>query len=160
MPSLSPLFPLAESWCQLSARQLNLSLSTAGSRDQLGKAESLLPLVKELTTTAYKSAMEDLKPFVSEEIQSANAQALEYMLAAQLISEQPQGNIFMAPEPPGTRFVKRLPSRVASQQSPRPATMSSEPNANGRVKGGLSVGDTGGRGGLTWQVHCEFVESF
>ena len=37
------------------------------------------------------------------------------------------------------------------------ATNSMAEAAQPRNEEGL---DTGGRGGLTWQVHCEFVESF
>jgi len=133
-----PLVPLRVS--RRRARQLSSVLSTAGSRDPLGKVESLLPLIKELTTTAYKSAMEDLKPFVSRELRSANAEAMEYMLTAQSISEQPRGNTFAAPEPPGTRPTKGLPSRAPSQQPLQPA-MSSESNANRRFKRVLSSGE-------------------
>ena len=58
---------------------------------------------------------------------------------------------------------------VLHRQGDGPAPIGPSPPLSGSLSSsssssGLNTlvenGDTGGRGGLTWQAHCEFVESF
>jgi len=122
----APLIPLRVS--RRHSRDLGSVLSTDGPREPPGKAESLSLLVKELMGTAYKSAMEDLKPFVSKELRIASSEVMEYMLASQSI-----------PGPPATRPTKSLPLRTAPNPPP-PATIPGG-NTNGRAKRILSSGE-------------------
>lgn len=134
-----PLVPLRFSRRQ--ARRLGTVFSTAGSKDPSTAIEALLPLIKELTATAYKSAMEDLKPFLSGELRTASAEATEYLLAARSFQEpeQLQGTVSGTPGSPRIRAVKRLPRGVASQ--PSLPSVTTEADIMRRVKRMLSSGE-------------------
>ena len=132
-----PLVPIRFS--RRRARRLGTVLSTAGSGEPSTTAEAMLPLIKELTATAYKSAMEDLKPFLREELQAINAEALQYIVAAGIPSDQPPGITSGTPEPPATRQSKSLPLRAMPQPS-LPSALS-EYDASRRLKRLLSSGE-------------------
>jgi hypothetical protein len=134
-----PLIPLRFS--RQRARRLGTVFSTAGSGDPSTMVGALLPLIKELTAVAYKSAMEDLKPFLSGEIQLATSEALGYMVAATSLPEpeQPQDSTPGAPEPHKTRPVKGLPPRGGPQ--PSFPTTTTEAQLIQRVKRVLSSGE-------------------
>jgi len=122
-----PLVPLR--FKRLLARRLGSVVSTATSGEPLTTAGALLPLIKELTTSTYKSVMEDLKPFLTKELQTANAHAMEYHLRAQMacpdVSNVPQRGSPEAREPPQTRLTKvslfealLTPLRLPRSQNP------------------------------------------
>jgi hypothetical protein len=131
-----PLVPLRFS--RRRARRLDTVLSMADSGNPSTTVKALLPLIKELTTTAYKSAMEDLKPFLSGELQAGTAEALQYMVAAGSVlePEQHRKSTFGAPRQPETRPTKKLPFRSTPQPSQPSSTTRSR-----QVKRMLSSGE-------------------
>ena len=134
-----PLVPLRFS--RQRARRLGTVLSTAGSGDPSVTTEVLFSLIKELTATAHKSAMEDLKLFISGELRTTSAEALQYLLSAYSIPgpEQPRGSDSNTPEPSGTRTKKGLPLR-STPQPPFP-TATVEANTTRAPKRVLSSGE-------------------
>lgn len=131
-----PLIPLRVSRRQ--ARQLGSIASAPGPRDPVGKVDGILPLITELTTTAYKSALEDLKPFISREVRSATNDAMEYLILARSLPDQPPGST-SAPESPGNRPMKGLPPRTSPRPPPPTSTHGAEENR--RIKRVLSSGE-------------------
>lgn len=134
-----PLVPLRTN--RRYAQKLGSAASRLGSMDSPSMtAEGLLPFVREMTGVAHKLAMEDLKPFLRKELQTAVAEATKYLVTAQPTLPtlpgtpgNPLQSHLGAPGSADARATKPLPLRVVHQFSTG--------EGGRRVKRGLSTGE-------------------
>jgi hypothetical protein len=135
-----PLVPLRA--IRRNARRLGSVTSGVGCANPPAPVpEGLVSLVREITAVAHKLAMEDIKPFLTNELQTAVANATKYLFTAQSTSscsdtlEQHCESSSTNPSQVESRVTKPLPSRA------QPGSLSQVGDGGRRMKRGLSTGE-------------------